>query len=200
LREKGYGGPHLILTTNYDDSLETAFTAAAEPFDVVTYSTESGRFVHRPHRDQPIVINRPNEYMGLLEGTRTVILKLRGSVDRAEPARDSYVVAEGDYLKLLSEDFRALFPVTLAARIRESHLLFLGQEVRSRLARILLSRLWENVTHAQTSWAVYPGMQSAETAFWGKHRIQAINVGFDEYVAGLSERLQALRSPADGDV
>src|SRR3954453_4016010 len=37
-RAQGHGArQQLIVTTNYDDALEIAFTAAGEPFDLVTY-------------------------------------------------------------------------------------------------------------------------------------------------------------------
>jgi hypothetical protein len=55
----------LILTTNYDDSLERAFRSAREPFDVVSYVADGehrGRFVHWAPDAEPVVVEPPNEY------------------------------------------------------------------------------------------------------------------------------------------
>ena len=49
---KGYKPRYqLIVTTNYDDALERAFSAAGEAFDVVSYIADGehrGKFLHRP--------------------------------------------------------------------------------------------------------------------------------------------------------
>lgn len=40
MRRKGYAPSQLIVTTNYDDLLESAFRDASEPFDLVSYVAE----------------------------------------------------------------------------------------------------------------------------------------------------------------
>src|SRR6476619_4426253 len=49
-RRRGIPPGHVIVTTTDADALERAFTAADEPFDVVTYiadGEDAGRFLHR---------------------------------------------------------------------------------------------------------------------------------------------------------
>src|SRR5918998_4278251 len=49
----------LIVTTNYDDSLERAFIEEGEPYELVTYIAEGrdrGRFRHIPASGKPTVI------------------------------------------------------------------------------------------------------------------------------------------------
>jgi hypothetical protein len=57
----------LIVTTNYDDSLEQAFVEESEPYDLVTYMTlgrDSGRFRHIKPDGAQAVIRRPKDYGG----------------------------------------------------------------------------------------------------------------------------------------
>ena len=74
------------------------------------------------------MIDVANTYTGLSPDVRTVILKIHGQVDRG-PAREweSFVVSEDDYIDYLAHaDIANLMPVTLAAKLRRSHFLFLG--------------------------------------------------------------------------
>src|SRR4051812_18533178 len=85
LRTKGYaeGASQVMVTTNWDDALEHAFADAREPFDLVTYA-DSGRFWHTPSGEQPRLVERPNEYKDLRVGERSVIVKIHGTVSRAD--------------------------------------------------------------------------------------------------------------------
>ena len=95
--EKRY---QLIVTTNYDDTLERAFDDQNEPYDLAVYMAArgeltqgadatqgGGRSLHIPHEGEPRVIEKPNEYsefpiskftFGL---ERTIIVKIHGAVD-----------------------------------------------------------------------------------------------------------------------
>src|SRR4051794_5993412 len=62
----------LIVTTNYDDALEQAFAAIAEPYDVVWYERPAGRdgstrarCMHRTHDGESYEVERANEYARL---------------------------------------------------------------------------------------------------------------------------------------
>lgn len=94
----------LIVTTNYDDVLESALRKKNEPYDLVTYIAKGanrGKFRHfkflgyedvsgKPAiiHSTPVLIESPNDYYGLpfnddMVPTRTIILKIHGAVDRA---------------------------------------------------------------------------------------------------------------------
>src|SRR4051812_46519947 len=111
----------VVITTNYDDMLETAFADANESFDVLTYiadGDDAGKFMHRTPDGECAVIERTNEYRGLSLDQRTVILKLHGAVDRKDPLQDSYVVTEDDYIAYLTRsDASSLLPATLSAEL-----------------------------------------------------------------------------------
>jgi hypothetical protein len=103
----------VLATTNYDDALERAFADAGEPYDLVWYMAEDvrdersgdtkllrGKFMHLPHgSDEPIVIERPNEYVDVDPDRVTVIFKMHGAVDRTKSELDSYVITEDHYIE-----------------------------------------------------------------------------------------------------
>ncbi len=60
MQQKGYSLPYqLIVTTNYDDTLERAFEAIQQPFDLVSYivkGDDRGKFLHQTSAGKSIVI------------------------------------------------------------------------------------------------------------------------------------------------
>ena len=107
-----------------------AFSDVVQLIDVVSYNAlgrDRGEF-HSSGRPTALsVVEAPNAYTGITLDDRTVILKLLGQVDR-EPERrwESFAVTEDDHIDYLSEaDIASLVPVTLVARLRRSHFLFL---------------------------------------------------------------------------
>src|SRR4051794_7896982 len=82
----------LIVTTNYDDALETAFRQAREPYDVVYYYANPkarGVFRHIGPDGTPVVI-RKRTYDEFAFAERPVILKTPGGIDRHDRRSDSF--------------------------------------------------------------------------------------------------------------
>jgi len=197
LREKGYLPRYpLIVTTNYDDALERAFRAVNEPFDLVAYVAEGeqrGKFIHLPPGGDVCVIERPNEYRGLSLDQRSVILKIHGAVDRAGALWDSFVITEDHYINYLTRtDISNLLPVTLAAKLRKSHFLFLGYSLRDWNLRVILHRIWGEQKFTYKSWAILGKLELMEKDFWRSREVDVFNVPLDEYVTALEERLKEL--------
>jgi hypothetical protein len=194
LKNKGYPPyPQLIVTTNYDDVMERAFREVDEPFDLVTFiagGEQRGKFMHFDG-NQNILIEKPNEYLGLSLDQRPVILKIHGAVDRLNPAGDSFVITEDDYIDYLTRtDLSSLVPVTLAARLRNSHFLFLGYGLRDWNLRVILHRIWGEQTLTYKSWAIQLDPPYLEKKFWEKRDVDIIGIGLDEYIVELEKRLQ----------
>ena len=199
LRQKGYPPRYpLIVTTNYDDALERAFRAVDEPFDLVAYVAEGeqrGKFLHFSPGGDVCVIERPNEYRNLSLDQRSVILKIHGAVDRAGALWDSFVITEDDYINYLTRtDISNLLPVTLAAKLRKSHFLFLGYSLRDWNLRVILHRIWGEQKLTYKSWAILGKMEPMERDFWRKREVDVFNVPLEEYVTGLYERLRDVRT------
>lgn len=179
----------LIVTTNYDDALERAFNDAGEAFDLVSYvcdGEDRGKFVHTAPDAEPELIERPNEYAALSLDHRTVILKIHGAVDRADPERDSYVITEDHYIDYLTRtDVANLLPITLAAKLRQSHILFLGYSLRDWNLRAIFHRIWQERRRSCASWAIQRAPEPVEVRFWQKRGVEILDFALDLYVAEL---------------
>jgi hypothetical protein len=196
LREKGSSHPYqLVVTTNYDDALESAFVEADEEFDLVWYIAEGegrrGKFMHQAPRADAVVIERPNECIDLTPEQRSVILKIHGDVDRSdieEPGGDSFVITEDDYIEFLthSTDPANLIPVGLLDRMKESAFLFLGYSLRDWNLRVILYRLWREQRLGSQSWAIQRHPMSFERKFWSLRRVELLDIDLDEYIQRLA--------------
>lgn len=186
----------LIVTTNYDDALERAFQEVDEEFDLVVYAAEGenqGKFLHLAPGGDVHLIERPNEYRGLSLDTRTVILKIHGAVDRASAERDSFVITEDHYIDYLTRtDISNLLPVTLAAKLRRSHFLFLGYSMRDWNLRVILHRIWGSQALTYRSWAIQLHSDPIEEEFWGRRGVEILRVSLDDYVTALAMHLDEL--------
>lgn len=192
LRERGV--PHqLIVTTSYDLALEAAFLEAGEEFDVVSYIATGparGKFCHITPEGSGRLIDLPNTYATELSlERRTVILKLHGQVDRG-PDREweSFVVTEDDYIDYLAQtDLTGAVPVSLAAKLRRSHFLFLGYTMADWNLRVILNRLWSDQPLSYRSWAVQPQPMPLEREFWRRRDVEVHELPLEQY-AGILAR------------
>jgi len=196
LRDRG--APHqLIVSTNYDLALERAFEGAGEELDVVAYvatGSQRGRFWHRPPGEPPRPIEVPNTYaVELSLERRTVLLKLHGAVDPLpEREWESFVITEDDYIDYLGHsELAAVVPVSLAAKLRRSHFLFLGYEMADWNLRLILNRVWGERPVAYRSWAVQRSPSTLAQAFWRRYDVTVLDVEPESYVDLLEQRLGA---------
>jgi hypothetical protein len=199
LRAKGYRACNLlIITTNYDDLMERAFAAENEPHDLVCYVADGdnrGKFVHTAPGAPPQLIDKPNEYAAVSPDRRSVILKIHGAVNRANPDADSFVVTEDHYIDYLTRtDIASLIPVTLTARLRKSHFLFMGYSLADWNMRVILKRIWGNQQLTYKSWAIQKDPRSLDREFWKARNVEILDLDLGRFVANLDARLQ--RHPA----
>jgi len=192
LRERGV--PHqLIVTTSYDLALEAAFLEAGEEFDVVSYIATGparGKFCHITPEGSGRLIDLPNTYATELSlERRTIILKLHGQVDRGpEREWESFVVTEDDYIDYLAQmDLTGAVPVSLAAKLRRSHFLFLGYTMADWNLRVILNRLWSDQPLSYRSWAVQPQPMPLEREFWRRRDVEVHELPLEQY-AGILAR------------
>ena len=190
------GAPHqLIVTTRYDLALEQAFVDVGEELDVVTYvatGQQRGRFWHRRPGHEPQPIDVPNTYATELSlDTRTVLLQLHGAVDvLPERLWESFAITEDDFIDYLGRaDLAAAVPVSLAARLRRSHFLFLGYEMVDWHLRLVLHRIWGDRPVAYRSWAVQDSPSTLERAFWRRFDVDVVDLDPAGYVGLLGRRL-----------
>lgn len=191
----------LIVTTNYDDALERAFTAADQPFDLFTYvayGEHEGLFLHSLHHGQPDVVEGPevvedpSKFAEPLLEERPAIVKIHGAVDRTPNKRDSYVITEDHYIDFLQRtELSKLLPLPLLAPLKESHFLFLGYSLRDWNLRVILQRIWEEQEHGWSSWAVQHQSTPLDQKFWMKRSVDIQVVDLVDYVRVLDKSLEA---------
>jgi SIR2-like domain len=185
----------LIVTTNYDDSLERAFADEDEPYDLVTYIADGddrGRFRHIIVDGEQTVIRVPNEYAKFQLDQRTLIAKIHGAVDRKHGA-DSFVITEDHYIEYMTHaDFANLFPVKLVAKLRKSCLLFMGYSLRDWNLRVMLHRLWEQQKGKNYQyWAIQSKPDTIDSAAWSKRGVNVLQVSVEDFVAAAEQRFLA---------
>jgi DNA-binding SARP family transcriptional activator len=196
LRERGV--PYqLIVTTAFDGCVERAFSDAEEELDVVTYVPAGplhGRFVHSPPGAEPRTVDLPNAYTDLSLDRRTVLLRLRGVADpNPDRAWESLVVTEDDHIDYPGPgELEAAIPVTLIARLRRSHLLFLGYDLADWNLRLVVSRLRGGRSAPYASWAVRAAPTALELAFWRHLDVRAVEVEEDAFAGLLEGRLDGM--------
>jgi SIR2-like domain len=182
----------LIVTTNYDNLLEQAFADEGEPYELATYiakGVDRGLFRHLTADGESTVIQKPNEYVDFRLDRQTVIAKVHGSVDRVHG--DSFVITEDHYIDYLTRaDVAGLFPVTLAAKLRTSHFLFLGYSLRDWNLRVMLYRLWgEQEGKHYNSWAIQKNPDPIDEAAWEDRGVDILPVSVVDFVAAIEQRL-----------
>jgi len=193
LRERG-AAPQLIVTTAYDLTLEDALLEAGEAFDVVWYLSSGphrGKFCHLSPEGTVRVIDVPNRYADELDpDRRTVVLKLHGGLDRTpERTWESFVITEDDYIDYLPPGGLArAVPVSIAARLRRSHFLFLGYGASEWNLRLVLNRLWGGSTVNYRSWAVVDSGSPLEHAMWRSRDVDVVDVPVERYLASLAQQ------------
>ncbi len=194
LARAGGADHQLIVTTGYGRALERAFEDAGEEVDIVSYvavGRDRGKFVHRAPDGSEVIVSVPNTYAGLSLADRPVILKIHGEVDpRPDRDRESFVVSEDDYIGYLAQtDLANVVPVTLAAKLRRSHLLFVAYPVVEWSLRVFLHRTFSDQPISYRSWAVLPGVHPIQREFWRQRGVHLYDVALDEFVADLERRL-----------
>jgi DNA-binding SARP family transcriptional activator len=196
LRERGLP-PQVVVTTSYDTALEKAFEEAGEAVEVVSYlatGRHRGRFCHIEPDGTGRLIEEPNTYATELSLDRhTVILKLHGQVERTTAREwESFVVTEDDYIDYLAQtEIAAAVPVSLAARLRRSHFLFLGYTMADWNLRVVLHRLWGDQPLSYHSWAVQPEPKALEREFWHRRDVDVLELPFEEYAEILGSYVAA---------
>lgn len=180
----------VIVTTNYDDVLERAFSEAGEPVDVVYYAAEHGepgRFIHVGPDGERRPIPKRTDYRGLDLTKRPVILKVHGAADRDDDSGDNYVITEDHYIDYLAHGSVAKFmPAYLMARMRNSHFLFLGYAMRDWNLRVILHYIWSHQVRRFGSWAIERDPDPIDEKFWQRHRVEIVEARLEDWVDAMN--------------
>lgn len=194
--------PLLIFTTSFDDLLERAFQEAERPYDVVFHPADRSEMMgsilwwrHGEGEPSPIA---PNQLFVDL-GSRTVIYKIFGSVDRVSGAWDSYFITEADCVSILSRFTSGIgLPPLFARQLRTRPFLYLGSGLRHWNQRVLLKILKSAATGGRsyaaeeaaaepTSYAVQPNPLKLEAELWKAKRVKIYDMSLKDFVRRMEE-------------
>lgn len=201
LKKKKYGkgipGFELLtVTTNYDDLLEQAFQDEGVEFDLLIYRAEKTRgwFWHIKPTGEALRVDVPNKYEVLNLDDRPVIVKIHGGVNRDDPAYDSYVITEDDYIDYLAgADLSNFLPVYVKKELVNSHFLFLGYSLQDWNLRVFLKKIWDDQQkYKYKSWAIQLEVPEIEKQIWRSRYVELLAVSLDDYIAALEDRVAKL--------
>jgi hypothetical protein len=195
--------PQLIVTTNYDDLVEQAFTDAGEPFDVVYYLAQGevgpggrrkhqGKFVHVDPSGARRIVTTPKKYVDANLAERTVILKIHGAA-RPEATEDSWVITEDHYIDYLTRtNLSDLIPVKLLEKLLSSNFLFLGYAMKDWNLRVMLHRIWIQRDSSWPAWAVQIDPDELDVKMWAEKNIDIECMPLKTYFEDLRSCLETV--------
>ncbi len=196
-------GPILIVTTNYDDLTERAFTAAGKPFDLVVHPTdrkdvEASVVWWRHGSAEPEAIAPNKLYIDL--STTSVIYKMHGTIDRGDGEWDSYVITEEDYIDFLTRmTGQTAVPAQFMRHFRSRSFLFMGYGLNDWNFRVVLNNL-KSVLPSNSdgstalpqenlpSWAIQYRPSDLESELWDMRKVKIYDVDINEFVKQLREK------------
>jgi hypothetical protein len=194
--------PLLIVTTNYDDLIERAFTEAGKPFDLVIHPTdrkevEASVLWWQHGATEPQVVT-PNT-LNIDLDTTTVIYKMHGSVDRLLNKWHSYVVSEEDYIDFLSRmTSQTAVPALFASHFRPREFLFLGYSLSDWNFRVVLRNLEtpmpgqvagtsDEAADELRSWAIQYQPSKLEQKLWDRRHVNIYDCDINEFTRRLRQ-------------
>jgi hypothetical protein len=186
----------LIVTTNYDSTLEKAFEEIGREVDVFYYAAGSddgglAGFYHRRPDGTERMVDDPANYDATLLDRRPTILKIHGAVNPDPQKSGSYVITEDDYVDYLAHnDVASRLPARLRERVRDSHLLFLGYAMRDWNLRAFLHRLWKQRRYGSRAWSIQLGPDALERKFWEKRGVEIFDLHLEDFLEGLKDVLE----------
>jgi SIR2-like domain len=194
--------PLLILTTNYDNLIETAFDDVGRPYHLIVYPADEqinrGAVLWRSSDLRTLEFRKPASLVITAEAT--IIYKMHGTFDYSNTRNHHFVISEEDYVRYLADN---RFPPILQTRMRGKRFLFLGYGLRDWNFRVMLHKLDpanislaartkdDNNQHDDwKSWAIMKSPSRAERQIWSTKQVELCEAEIDAVAAELTKRLK----------
>jgi NAD-dependent SIR2 family protein deacetylase len=197
----------LIVTTNYDDLIERAFARrfpwiivdryeapgnlwlglgdrAWEEVNAATLTKALANIEKRLQKEKSIDITDKGW------GSRPIIFKMHGSLNRADRRHDGFLITEEHYVNFLGRP--QYIPSMLERKMRRQNFLFLGYGLRDWNVRVMLRKLALMQLEAAdpvVSWAIVREASASEKDLWRAHNVRMYDVELDEFARQLQDRL-----------
>jgi len=203
--------PKLLITTNYDVTIERALEARKVGYLAISHIVGDSKYRGRlfcydslagPGRiatlsqiNSDLVDENSNKHI------KVVLYKIHGT---ARPSGlneriDSVVLTEGDYIRFLTQDTFRSIPIFIQERLRYSRLLYLGYSLQDWNFRVLLNRVREMQragakADERRHWACLLNPDTVESRFWAKRGVEMYRSDLGTFLREL--QLELLGSPA----
>jgi hypothetical protein len=179
----------LLVTTNYDDLLETALAQMQrEPWVVVDRGKPGAVWLRLSPAGWEEV---ETKQLGrkIVDWKRPLVFKMHGSVDRDDKDNDAFLITEEHYVDFLGRPETGQIPQMLATRMRRRNFLFLGYGLKDWNVRVMLRKLMLTRNPAENikSWAIVRQASESEKALWRAQGVDMFELKLDEF----TERLRA---------
>ncbi len=208
MRDKDYPNSlKLIVTANFDSTLEQAFKEANQPFDLVYYFHDGNgggfkhqQFIQQPDKTQivekgkPKFIENPKTYRDFLheEGEEgPVILKLYGPADLNNDEYDNFVITEDHYINYLVPGNISI-PSHLLNILKQSHIWFLGYSLNYWNQRVILHRIWGKERKLYPWWAIESNPTILEKKLWKRNSVVLIDRSLEYYIDSLDSLVEEI--------
>jgi hypothetical protein len=193
LRSKGYKlRAPLIMTTNFDQTMERVFEYSGQRYHLFTYrlvSPHEGHFVYRTPDGELLAVDRPERFRHELEDC-PVMVKYHGGLHHEDPLPLTYAVTECDFVHTARNLPKAL-PRVVLDRILGSALLFLGTSLRTQCVEALVRQVHRARPH-QRSWAVQRSPAPGWPLYWRGIGVDILDVRLQRFVIDLAAELKKL--------
>ncbi|ESA36638.1 ntpase (nacht family) [Leptolyngbya sp. Heron Island J] len=202
---KRYKAPKLIVTANFDRTLESAFQEENQPFDLVSYAGSQNRFLHQRFRqNKKGLVEQVKEEQNIIEvpndedidlNDYPVILKLYGPVNWPHSRQENFAITEDhliNYLTLTTIEGR--IPGTLLDELKNSSIWFLGYGLGHWDERVILHRIWPNQEYKDEKnrpswWAIQNRPQELDQYLWDQANVKYFGSSLEDYITDLKKFL-----------
>lgn len=177
--------PLLIVTTNYDDMMERAFTDRGRSFHLVVDRGEENVvwFRNSEGEEGNVMSNKLGEKLSTHH--HPIVYKLHGCLDRNSKENDHFLISEEHYVEFLGRGAQWV-PCYLWNRMEGKSFLFLGYSLTDWNIRVLLRKLRDAIVQDIPSWAITRHPGAADEEIWeNNHHI----LMFDCDLVGFTNKL-----------
>jgi SIR2-like domain len=194
LAETAKTRPILIMTTNYDRLIETAFDQKQVPYYLVIHPVSQPD--DGPTLGEQLIVKRPGSSKSHLEDPRrmateidfeatSVIYKIHGSYLDEEDFRGHYLISEENYIEVLARpDY--MLPSCFQSPLRKSHFLFMGYSLADWNFRVMMYNLNNFVYKNKVRhWAIQHKPSRMEERIWDKRSVSVFDIDVDTFISEL---------------
>ena len=198
--------PRLIVTTNYDVTVERALQSRSINYLAITHIIGDTKFRGRLFCYNSLAgpgkiatISQVNNELAAEDGDNpiaVVLYKIHGSARPSgmDERVDSVVLTESDYIRFLAQDTFRSIPLFIQERLKDSRLLYLGYSLQDWNFRVLLNRIREMQRAGvrasdRRHWACLLNPDAVESRFWAQRGVEVYNLDLAKFLQGIQSEL-----------